>query len=129
MVVDPVSDFLTRIKNGYMARRATVDVPWSKLKQAVAEVLVKQGYIQNFEVVTNGSKNMKITLKYVQKQPAVTDIVRVSKPSLRIYVTKNNLPKVLGGLGMAIISTPSGLMTDAQARKKGVGGEVLCKIW
>lgn len=129
MVSDPISDMLTRIKNGYMARRADVELPWTKLNFAVAEVLTRQKYLKSCEVVTNGRKNLKLTLRYNDKQPAMTDVRRISKPSLRIYVNKNNIPRVLGGIGMALISTPSGLMTDAQARKKGLGGEVLCEVW
>lgn len=129
MVNDPISDMLTQIKNGYMARKADVQLPWTKLTQAVADVLARQKYLTNVEMVTNGRKYLKLTLKYHEKQPAMTDVKRVSKPSLRIYVNKNNIPKVLGGIGMALISTPSGLMTDSQARKKGLGGEVICEIW
>lgn len=112
-----------------MARKVTVEIPWSKLKQNVSEVLLKGGYIENYSIEESGGKTLKLNLKYVQKQPVVTDIKRISRPSLRIYVTKNQLPRVLGGMGTAIISTPAGLMTDSQARKKGLGGEVLCKIW
>jgi small subunit ribosomal protein S8 len=129
MVSDSISDMLTRIKNGYMARKSEVDVPWTKLLEAIANILVKQKFIQSCETITDGRKLLKLTLKYNQKEPAITDIRRVSKPSLRIYVSKNRLPKVLGGLGMALISTPAGLMTDYEARKKGLGGEVICEIW
>lgn len=112
-----------------MARRADVEIPWTKLVQAVAEVLTRQKYLKSCDVVESGRKNLKLSLRYNEKQPAMTDLRRVSKPSLRIYVSKNNIPKVLGGIGMTLISTPSGLMTDAQARKKGLGGEVICEIW
>lgn len=112
-----------------MARKSEVDVPWTKLLEAIANILVKQKFIQSCETITDGRKLLKLTLKYNQKEPAITDIRRVSKPSLRIYVSKNRLPKVLGGLGMALISTPAGLMTDYEARKKGLGGEVICEIW
>ncbi len=126
MVNDPLSDLLTQIKNGYMAGRAEVVLPWSKLKETVVGVLVKEGYITEKKVDGN---TMTLKLKYDNKTPAVTDIKRISKPSLRIYVKKNELPRVLGGLGTAVVSTPAGIMTAKEARKKGFGGEVICEIW
>ncbi len=129
MVTDPISDMLTRIRNGYLARRSEVALPWSKLKVTLAEVLKNHQYLDSFEVSGNGQKSLVLKLKYHQKEPAITEIKRISKPSLRIYVKKNNLPKVLGGMGVAIISTPMGVMTDKEARKKNIGGEVIAEIW
>lgn len=126
MVNDPLSDLLTRIKNGYMAGKADVIVPWSRLKQTVADVLVREGYLGQAKV-ENGILNLK--LKYDQKTPALTEVKRVSRPSLRVYVRKSELPRVLGGLGTAVVSTPAGIMTAKEARKKGLGGEVICEIW
>ncbi len=126
MVNDPLSDLLTRIKNGYMANRNDVTVPWSKLKETVAQVLVKEGYLLETNV---SDKILTMKLKYDHKAPALTDVKRISKPSLRVYVGKNELPRVLGGLGTAVVSTPSGIMTAKEARKKGLGGEVICEIW
>ncbi len=126
MVNDPISDLLTRIKNGYMAGKSEVVAPASKLKEKIAQVLVKEGYLSDMEIT---GQELKLKLKYDQKTPALTEVKRVSKPSLRIYVKKGELPKVLGGLGMAVMSTPSGVMTAKEARKKGLGGEVICEIW
>src|SRR5262245_31502091 len=126
MVNDPISDLLTRIKNGYMAGKGEIVVPWSKLKETISDVLVKEGYLVGKEI---SEKNLVLKLKYDKKTPAVTEVRRVSKPSLRIYVRKNELPRVLGGLGMAIMSTPAGVMTAKEAKKKGLGGEVICEIW
>ena len=126
MVNDPLSDLLTRIKNGYMVRKADVGVPWSKLKETVTDVLVKEGYLASREISGN---TLILKLKYDQKTPAVTEVRRVSRPSLRVYVRKNEMPRVLGGLGMAVVSTPAGIMTAKEARKKGLGGEVICEIW
>lgn len=129
MVSDSVSDLLVRIKNGYLVNRTEVQLPWSKLSENLVKVLVTKNYLGSYEVEGKEVKNLKLMLKYNGKQPAITQIRRVSKPSLRIYAGKNNLPKVLGGLGIAIISTPAGLMVDSEARKKGLGGEVMCEVW
>lgn len=130
MVTDPIADMLIRIKNGYGARKLTVDFPWSKIKETLAQVLAKNGYVESFAIKeVNGLKVVSVTLKYEGKKPALTDLRRVSRPSLRIYANKTSIPRVLGGLGMAIISTPKGVMTDKQARKQSVGGEVICEIW
>lgn len=126
MVNDPVSDLLTRIKNGYMAGKVEVVVPWSKLKETIASVLVNEGYAANIEAA-NGK--MVVRLKYENKNPAVTEIKRISKPSLRVYAGKANLPRVLGGLGVCVVSTPKGIMTAKEAKKKGLGGEIICEIW
>lgn len=109
-----------------MAGRSDVALPWSKLKETITDVLIKEGYVGEKQVDGN---MMTLKLKYNQKIPAMTDVKRVSKPSLRIYVRKNELPRVLGGLGTAVISTPSGIMTAKEAKKKGLGGEVICEIW
>lgn len=130
MVTDPIADMLIRIKNGYGARKLTVDFPWSKIKETIAGVLVKNGFVSATEIKeVDGLKVVSVTLKYEGKKPALTDLRRVSRPSLRVYADKTSLPRVLGGLGIAIISTPKGVMTDKQARKLSVGGEVICEIW
>lgn len=126
MVNDPISDLLTRIKNGYMAGKGEVLVPWSKLKETIVEVLIKEGYLEGKKAE---GRNLVLKLKYDQKVPALAEIKRVSRPSLRIYVGKNELPRVLGGLGTAVVSTPAGVMTAKEAKKKGLGGEVICEIW
>lgn len=129
MVTDSVSDLLARIKNGYLVNKTEVEIPWSKLSENLAKVLVAKDYLESYAIDDKEIKKIKLQLKYHGKQPAITEIRRVSKPSLRIYAGKNDLPKVLGGMGIAIISTPAGLMVDSEARKKGLGGEVMCEIW
>ena len=129
---DPIADMLTRIRNANTAKHDTVDVPASKMKIAIADILVDEGYITKYELVDEGAfKTMHITLKYgVDKDDKViTGIKRISKPGLRVYAGTENLPKVLGGLGIAIISTNLGVMTDKEARKQNVGGEVLAFVW
>lgn len=126
MVNDPISDMLIRMKNGYMAGKAEVVLPWSKLKENLAKILVKN----NFLLEENKSdRDLILKLKYNGVVPTLTDVKRVSKPSLRIYAGKNDLPKVLSGVGVSIISTPKGLMTNKEAHKAGLGGEVICEIW
>jgi small subunit ribosomal protein S8 len=122
MVTDALSDAIIRIKNGYMARKAEVVMPKSKLVDAVCKLLVKNKYLADF-------KDSKAVLLYNNKVGAVTDLDRVSKPGLRIYVNKNNIPLVVGGKGLAVISTPAGLMTDKDAKGKKLGGELLFKVW
>ncbi len=113
-----------------MAKKATIELPYSKLKKALGDILLKEGYIASIEKVgTDPKANLKIGIKYVQGVSAITDVSRVSKPGLRWYVNRGSIPTVVGGLGVAILSTPQGLMTGKEARKKGTGGEVLCKIW
>ncbi|MBI5465606.1 30S ribosomal protein S8 [Candidatus Gottesmanbacteria bacterium] len=141
MLSDPIADFLSRIKNGYLAKKKEITVPFSKIKENLAKILVEEGYLSNGKWQSaqkrvpaesaNGKskKELVLTLKYEKKKPALTDIKRVSKPGLRIYVDKTKIPKVLGGLGITIVSTPKGLMTDKEARKKGLGGEIICKVW
>lgn len=131
MLTDPIADMLTRIRNANHQRHATVDIPASKIKLAIAEILKEEGYIADYEVIEeNVQGTIRISLKYInEKERVITGIRRISKPGLRIYVNSNELPTVLGGLGIAIISTSAGIMTDREARKQKVGGEVLCYVW
>ena len=129
---DPIADMLTRIRNANTAKHDTVDVPSSKMKLAIVQILLDEGYIKAFDVVEDGAfKTIHITLKYGadKNEKIITGLKRISKPGLRVYAGKDELPKVLGGLGTAIISTNQGVITDKEARKLGVGGEVLCFIW
>ena len=129
---DPIADMLTRIRNANTAKHDTVDVPASKMKLAIAEILLEEGYIKNFEVVEDGSFNtIHITLKYGadKNEKIISGIKRISKPGLRVYAGKEDMPKVLGGLGIAIVSTNQGVVTDKKARELGVGGEVLAFVW
>ena len=129
---EPISDMLTRIRNANTAKHDTVDVPASKMKISIAEILLKEGYIKSFELVDAGAfKNIHITLKYGKdkNEKIITGLKRISKPGLRVYANTEELPKVLGGLGVAIISTNKGVITDKEARKENVGGEVLCFVW
>lgn len=128
---DPIADMLTRIRNANSAKHKTVDVPASKMKTAIAEILFREGYIKSFEVISNENQGIiRITLKYDEKGTRVIDgIKRISKPGLRVYASKEELPKVLNGLGIAIISTSKGLKTDKEAREAGMGGEVLAYVW
>ena len=128
---DPIADMLTRIRNANSSKHKTVDIPASKMKNAIAEILFKEGYIKSFEVINNENQGIiRITLKYDEKGTRVIDgIKRISKPGLRVYANKEELPKVLNGLGIAIISTSKGLKTDKEAREAGIGGEVLAYIW
>ena len=131
-MTDPIADMLTRIRNANTAKHDTVDVPASKMKISIAEILLKEGYIKSFELVDNGNfKDIRITLKYgaSKNEKIISGLQRISKPGLRVYANKEELPKVLGGLGVAIISTNKGVITDKEARKLGVGGEVLCFVW
>ena len=129
---DPIADMLTRIRNANTAKHDTVDVPASKMKLAIAEILLNEGYIRKYDVVEDGAfKTIRITLKYGEdkNEKIITGLKRISKPGLRVYAGKDELPKVLGGLGIAIISTNNGVITDKEARKAGVGGEVLAFVW
>ena len=128
---DPIADMLTRIRNANSAKHKTVDVPASKMKTAIAEILFREGYIKSFEVISNENQGIiRITLKYDEKGTRVIDgIKRISKPGLRVYAGKEELPKVLNGLGIAIITTSKGLKTDKEAREAGMGGEVLAYVW
>ena len=128
---DPIADMLTRIRNANSAKHKTVDLPASKMKTAIAEILFKEGYIKSFELISNENQGIiRITLKYDEKGTRVIDgIKRISKQGLRVYAGKEELPRVLNGLGIAIISTSKGLKTDKEAREAGMGGEVLAYIW
>ena len=130
-ISDPIADMLTRIRNGIMVRHDSVMVPASKVKLAIAQILKDEGFIKDFEVVKDkSSKSIKITLKYAGKnQSAVVGLERISKPGLRVYTERGEIPRVYGGLGIAIISTPKGIMTGKQAWRQGVGGEILCYVW
>ena len=129
---DPIADMLTRIRNANTAKHDTVDIPSSKMKLAIADILVKEGYIAKYELIEDGSfKTIRVTLKYGadKNEKIITGLKRISKPGLRVYAGAEELPKVLGGLGVAIISTNEGVMTDKEARQKNVGGEVLAFLW
>ena len=129
---DPIADMLTRIRNANTAKHDTVDIPASKMKLAIADILLKEGYVKAVDVVEEGNfKTIKITLKYGanKNEKILTGLKRISKPGLRVYANSEDMPKVLGGLGTAIVSTNKGVITDKEARKLGVGGEVLCFVW
>ncbi len=129
---DPIADMLTRIRNANTAKHDTVDIPASKMKLAIAEILFNVGYIKKYEIIEDGNfKTIKVTLKYGKdkNEKIITGIKRISKPGLRVYAGKDELPRVLGGLGIAIISTNNGVVTDKEARKLNVGGEVLAFVW
>ena len=132
MTSDPIADMLTRIRNANTAKLDTVDVPASKMKIAIADILLNEGYITKYDIVEDGSfKTIRVTLKYGadKNEKVITGLKRISKPGLRVYASKDELPKVLGGLGTAIISTNQGVITDKEARKLNVGGEVLAFVW
>ena len=130
-ITDPIADMLTRIRNAGAARHATVEIPASSMKKAIAQILLDEGYIKAFEVIENGTQGtIKVTLKYsANKEKAISGLRRVSKPGLRVYAGADEPPRVLKGLGIAIISTSKGIMTDKKARELHVGGEVLAFIW
>ena len=129
---DPIADMLTRIRNANSAKHATVDVPSSKVKVAITDILVKEGYLRGYEIIEDGvKKTMRISIKYGRdrNEKVITGIKRISKPGLRVYASCDEMPKVLGGLGCAIVSTNKGIITDREARKLGIGGEVLAFVW
>ena len=131
-ITDPIADMLTRIRNANNAKHDTVDVPASNMKKAIAQILLDEGYIKNFQIINDGTQGViRITLKYLQpgKEKAISGLRRVSKPGLRVYAGADELPKVLRGLGIAIVSTSKGVMTDKKARQAHVGGEVLAFVW
>ena len=130
-ITDPVADMLTRIRNANIAGHATVDIPASKIKKNIAEILVKEGYIKGYEIVEGETQDtIRVAMKYgPDKAKVITGIKKISKPGLKVYAKADEVPKVLGGLGIAIISTSSGLITDKEARRLGVGGEVICYVW
>lgn len=131
VVTDPVADFIIRIKNGYLVRKKLVEVPWSNMKEKMAEMLVKEGFLKNAQVKSEKGKfkTLELELKYEGKKPALTEVKRISKPGVRIYAKANKIPRVRLGVGITIISTPQGLMTDREARKNHQGGELVCQIW
>ena len=126
---DPIADMLTRIRNANAQKHATVDVPYSKEKEAIANILVAEGFVESIYMIEDSYKTIRITLKYVNNTKVIQGLKRISKPGLRIYAKKEELPRVLNGLGIAIISTSKGIMTDKEARKVGLGGEVLAYVW
>ena len=132
MLSDPIADMLTRIRNANMARHSTVDIPSSKMKVAIAQILAKEGFVKGYEIIKDGVKQtMRVTLKYGRNKndKVIGGLRRISKPGLRVYANCEDLPKVLNGLGIAIVSTNKGIVTDKEARKLGVGGEVLAFVW
>ena len=131
-ITDPIADMLTRIRNANNAKHDTVDVPASNMKKAIAQILLDEGYIKNFQIINDGTQGViRITLKYLQpgKEKVISGLRRVSKPGLRVYAGADELPRVLKGLGIAIVSTSKGVMTDKKARQAHVGGEVLAFVW
>ncbi len=129
---DPIADMLTRIRNANSSRHETVDIPSSRMKKSIAEILYQEGYIKNLEEIEDGKQGvLRVSLKYQQgsKQRVISGLKRISKPGLRVYVNKDEIPKVLGGLGIAILSTSRGIMTDKKARHEGVGGEIMAFVW
>ncbi|HEY8363216.1 MAG TPA: 30S ribosomal protein S8 [Tissierellaceae bacterium] len=131
MMTDPIADMLTRIRNGNNAKHESVDVPASKIKKQIAQILLDEGFIKGYDVIDDGKQGIiRIELKYgPNKEKVLTGIKRISKPGLRVYVKSDEIPRVLGGLGIAILSTSQGIMTDKTARKLGIGGEVICYVW
>jgi small subunit ribosomal protein S8 len=129
-ITDPIADMLTRIRNASSARHPTVEIPASNMKKAIAEILLQEGYIKNYQLINNGIQGLiRVTLKYNGQEKAIAGLRRVSKPGLRVYAGADELPYVLRGLGIAIISTSKGVMTDKNARAQNVGGEVLAFVW
>ena len=129
-ISDVIADMLTRIRNANDAKHETVDIPASNMKKAIAEILANEGYVKGYQIIEDGKQGViRVTLKYVGKQKVIHGIRRVSKPGLRIYSNCEDMPKVMNGLGIAIVSTSKGIMTDKQARKENVGGEVLAFVW
>ncbi len=131
VVSDPIADMLTRIKNAYLAGKRTVEIDSSKTLKAIAKIILKEGYLKSIEEekIKKGFKKLKLTLKYKSHRPSLTKIKRISKPGVRIYVKVNKIPRVREGIGVTIVSTPKGLMTDKEAKKANLGGEIICQIW
>ncbi|MEW5952246.1 MAG: 30S ribosomal protein S8 [Bacillota bacterium] len=131
VMTDPVADFLTRIRNANTVYHDKIEAPASKLKKSIASVLKEEGFVRDYEYIEDGKQGiLRVYLKYgPEKERVITGVKRISKPGLRVYARKDSIPKVLGGLGIAIISTPKGIITDKQARRLGVGGEVICYVW
>lgn len=130
-MTDPIADMLTRIRNANTVGHETVEIPASKMKKSIAEILKEEGYIEDFNVIDDNKQGIiKITMKYgANKEKVITGIKKISKPGLKVYAKANDVPRVLGGLGIAIISTSKGVVSDKEARKMGVGGEVICYVW
>lgn len=130
-MTDPIADMLTRIRNANMVRHASVDIPSSNVKKRLAEIMLDEGFIKGFDVIDDGKQGIiRVEMKYGDsKERVISGLKRISKPGLRVYAKRNEIPKVLGGLGIAVISTSNGVITDKEARKLGVGGEVICYIW
>ncbi len=131
VTTDPIADMLTRIRNANTVTRDVVEVPSSRVKRDIAKILKEEGYIRDYEVMADRKQGvLRLYLKYgPNKKKVITGLKRISKPGLRVYANKDNIPKVLGGLGIAVISTPKGIMADKTARREGVGGEVICYVW
>ena len=130
MTTDPIADIIIRIKNAHMARHTSVELPFSKIKKSIADILVTEGYVSEASIKEGNPFNtIVLSLKYIGKIPAINDVKRLSKPGRRLYAPAKKLPKALGGYGITIISTSKGVMTDKQARKENIGGELLCQIW
>lgn len=131
VMTDPIADMLTRIRNASNAKHQTVDIPGSNMKKSLADILLEEGFIKGFDTIEDGKQGIiRVQLKYGQeKEKIITGIKRISKPGLRVYVKSDEVPRVLGGLGIAIISTSKGVVTDKVARKQGLGGEVICYVW
>lgn len=131
MTTDPIADMLTRIRNANMVKHASVDVPASNVKKRLAEILLTEGFVKSYDIIDDGLQGIiRIELKYGEgKERVISGLKRISKPGLRVYAKKTDIPRVLGGLGVAIISTSNGIITDKEARKLGVGGEVICYVW
>ena len=130
-MTDPVADMLTRIRNANMVKHTSVDIPASKIKKALVEILLKEGFIKSYDIIDDGKQGIiRVQLKYgADKSRVISGLKRISKPGLRVYTKNNEIPKVLGGLGIAVISTSTGIVTDREARRLGVGGEVICYVW
>lgn len=128
---DPIADMLTRLRNGLMARHSSVDIPHSNMKEKIAHILREEGLVRDVQVIREGAKvTLRVDLKYTpQRRPVMTHLRRISKPGLRVYTGKDRIPRVLGGMGLVILSTPQGVVTGQYARRIGVGGEILCEIW
>ena len=130
LINDPIADMLTRIRNAQIAGHDTVSIPASNMKKSIAKILLDEGFIKNVEFINEGVQgDIRINLKYAEKRPVIVGLKRISRPGLRVYAKVDEIPKVLGGLGIAILSTPKGVMTDKEARKAAIGGEVLAYIW
>lgn len=132
VMTDPIADYLTRVRNANTAMKKSVDIPKSVIKESMSRILKEEGFINGYEIIKEeGSvkENIRVYLKYDQKTRVISGLKRISKPSLRVYVGKEDIPKVLGGLGVAVLSTSKGIMTDKEARRDGMGGEVLCYVW